>query len=134
MTDVAAFARDRRRYHAHTVTGLIGILGWFLTPALLRMLVHAVIPWLLLGFSLLLTASGVLAILVQRTFLTGTVDPDDDNPGDPYAGVGDALATPGMHSLDFAPGKTRAAGPYAFLAAGLGTLALSGYWAYAGLP
>jgi hypothetical protein len=132
VTDIAAMQRDRRRFHAHAATGLLGMIGWPAVAALERLFVPAVIPWLLIGFSLLLTASGVLAIMVQRTFITGPVELEDDN--DPHDGVGDALTTPGIHTLDFAPSVTRAVGPYAFLAVGLGFLALSGYWAYAGLP
>lgn len=131
MPEAAALQRDRRRFHAHTATALLGIAGWLMVAAFHRIIVPAVIPWLLVASSLLLTASGVLAIMVQRTFISGPVEVTDDGP---YADQGDALATPGLHTLDLAPAYTRAVAPYGLFLVGLSFLGLSIYWAVAGLP
>jgi hypothetical protein len=129
--DAATLRRDRRLFHAHTAAALIGLLGFIGVLALERLFVAAVIPWLLVGFSLPIVASGVLAIKIQRTFITGPVELDEAT--DPHD-VGDALTTPGIHTLDFLPSYTRAVGPYAILGVGLVLLALSGYAAIAGVP
>lgn len=131
MPEAAALQRDRRRFHAHTATALLGIAGWLMVAAFNRIIVAALIPWLLIASSLLLTASGVLAIMVQRTFISGPVEVTDDGP---YADQGDALATPGLHTLDLAPAYTRAVAPYAFFLVGLGFLGGSIYLAVTGLP
>jgi hypothetical protein len=125
--------RDRHRYHAHTATFLIGFAGWILVAIFETMILPPAIPWLLVAFSLLLTASGVLAISVGRTFMSGPAS-DDLGPADPYESPGDALDTPGIWTLDFWPSWTRAKAPYGFLGAGLVFLALSGWWALAGMP
>lgn len=132
VTDAETLRRDRRRFHAHTATALIGFFGWLGVVALERLILHAVIPWLLVGFSLVALASGVLAVMVKRTFMTGPVEPEEGD--DPYADVGDALGSPGLHGLDLAPAYTRAVAPYGVLGVGLTLLALSVYWAIAGLP
>ena len=131
MPEAAALQRDRRRFHAHTATALLGIAGWLMVAAFNRIIVAALIPWLLIACSLLLTASGVLAIMVQRTFISGPVEVTDDGP---HADQGDALATPGLHTLDLAPAYTRAVAPYAFFLVGLGFLGGSIYWAFTGTP
>jgi hypothetical protein len=132
VTEAATLRRDRRRFHAHAATGLLGFLGWLAVIGLERLFVDAIIPWLLVGFSLLLCVSGVLAIMIGRTFLTGPADPGDGT--DPYADVGDALGSPGIHTLDFNPAYTRAVAPYAHLLIGLCFLALSCYWVFTGGP
>lgn len=129
--DPEALRRDRRLYHIHTATALIGFLGILGIFPLERMIVASVIPWLFVGFSLPIVASGVLAIKIKRTFITGLTELDPDV--DPHD-VGDALTTPGMQTLDFAPAKDRAAGPYAILFFGLIVLVLSTYAAIAGPP
>ena len=73
----------------------------------------------------------MMAIAVGRTFFTGPVEHDFDAP---HGDVGDGLASAGLHTLDLWPAYTRAVAPYGLLGLGLGLVALSGYWAYAGLP
>jgi hypothetical protein len=124
--------RDRHRYHAHAATFFLGLAGWLLVATFETMISPPVVPWLLVASSLLLTASGVLAISVGRTLMSGPAH--DLGPADPYEDPGDALVTPGIWTLDFWPSWTRAVAPYAFLGAGLVFLALSGWWALGGMP
>jgi hypothetical protein len=128
--DPEQLKRDRRRFHAHTATFLLGLGGWLFLAAFERLFVAAAVPWLLVGFSALVVTSGVLAILVKRTFMSGPLEVEGSGP---YAELGDALTTPGLHTLNLTPGYARATAPYAVLGVGLVMLALSGYWAFAGL-
>lgn len=124
--------RDRQRFHAHTATFLLGVAGWLFVLVFHALIVKAVIPWLLVVFSVIMIASGVLAISVGRTFISGPAG--DEGPSAPYGDLGDALGTPGIHTFDLVPSYNRAVAPYTILGLGLALLALSGYWAVAGMP
>lgn len=127
--DAAELRRGRRLFHAHTATGLIGFLGWLAVVGFSRALVAAVVPWLLIGLSLVMCASGVLAIRIKRTFITGPAEPGDGPHGD----VGDAMSAPGIHTFDFLPAYTRAVAPYGLFGVGLVFLAVSIFGMVVGL-
>lgn len=130
--DPEELRRDRRCFHAHTATFLIAVAGWAFVFAFHALFVKAVVPWLLVAFSLVMTAPGVLAISVERTFLTGPAG--DIGLTAPHGDVGDALGAPGLHTFDLTPAATRAAGPYTVLGLGLLLLAVSGYLVAIGVP
>jgi hypothetical protein len=109
-------------------TFFISIAGWILVAAFASMIAAPVVPWLLVAFSLVLTASGVLAISVGRTFMSRSAT-GDLGLADPHEPPGDALELPAVF-----PGWTRATTPYAILGVGLVLLALSGWWALRGMP
>lgn len=115
--DLEALRSDRRRYYAHAATFFIGILGLVFSLAFGAIVQQWLLPWLLVFFSAVLVASGVLAVSVSRTLFSGRAT--SLGPPDPYEEDGDALFRPGIWTLDFWPSFTSATGPYAVLGVGM---------------
>ncbi|MEM6995819.1 MAG: hypothetical protein AAF721_35240 [Myxococcota bacterium] len=129
MTVDEHLGRDRRLYHLHAATFLVGVGGLVLTVVLAGAFEDWVGAALFAGFGLVLVVSGIAAIKVGRTLLSKRVD--EDLPGlDPYDDDGDALMSPGLWSLDLWPSSSNATAPWAVLMVGLVFAALGSYWCY----
>jgi protein-S-isoprenylcysteine O-methyltransferase Ste14 len=123
VDEAEQLARDRKRYHLHAITFVIGLLGWSGIGVLSAIIEPGPLTWLMVAFSAVLVASGVFAIAVKRTVLSKRAnDSDDDDPGD-------ALVTPGIWSGDLWPSFSNAVAPYAVLLVGLALLGFSLIWA-----
>ena len=121
MDEAKKLARDRRLYHLHAATFILGFLGMVGTEAVPQIFVPGVAHWLAAGFAAIFTTSGVLAIIVQRTLFSKRAE---DTRGWDFEGhPGDAIETPGLWTTDYAP-FTNATAPYAVLLVGLVCFAL----------
>lgn len=119
MDEAEAFARDRRRYRLHAATFLIGIVGLTATAASSGFLMPMARVALLVGFSTVLTISGVLAVLVKRTMFS-KLPSESHTDSD-----GDALFPEGFESSDLSRRANDILAPYAVLATGIGALVAS---------
>jgi hypothetical protein len=123
VDEAEQLALDRRRYHLHAITFVVGVSGWAGIGLLSAIIETGPLTWVMVAFSVVLVASGVFAIAVKRTILSKRVDDThDDDPGD-------ALATPGIWSGDLWPFFSNAVAPYALLLVGVALLGLSMTWA-----
>jgi hypothetical protein len=126
MDEAEQLTRDRRLYHLHAATFIVGLFGLIGAAALSAMTVPRVAIWIAVGFAAILSISGVLAIIVKRTLFSKRAE---DTQGFDFEGYpGDAIETPGLWSGDYAP-YANAVAPYTVLLVGLVFLALLLTWA-----
>jgi hypothetical protein len=116
MNEHEAFAKDRRRYHAHAITCIVGLVGLSSSPVLANIVDDRVALWLGIAFAATLAASGALAISVGRTIFSKRAEETKglEHEGDP----GDAIESPGLWSFDLWPWFSNAVAPYALLSTG----------------
>jgi hypothetical protein len=117
MDEARALARDRRLYHLHAATLLVGVFGMIASVGLTEIIIPRVALWLAAGFAAVLIVSGVLAIIVKRTLFSK--DAEDTHGFDFEGHPGDALETPGIWTTNLNPYFTNAVAPYTVLLVGL---------------
>jgi hypothetical protein len=127
MNEPDELARDRRLYHLHAATLIVGFFGLIGTMILDGVFVPRVTIWVAMGFSVLIAVSGVLAIIVKRTLFSKQADDTDglDFEGHP----GDAIETPGIWSGNLSPKYTNTFAPVGVLFLGLAFFGFFLWWA-----
>jgi hypothetical protein len=127
MDEAQRLARDRRLYHLHAATLLVGFFGLLASLALTEIIYPRVALWLAIGFAAVLIVSGVLAIMVKRTMFSK--DAEDTHGFDFEGHPGDALETPGIWTGNLNAYYTNAVAPYTVLLVGLGFFGFLLFWA-----
>ena len=75
MNEVKAFAKDRRLYHLHAATFIIGFLGILAAVPMTQIVLDPrVAAWFGVGAAVVFTISGVLAVAVKRTMFSKSAE------------------------------------------------------------